>query len=58
MAQHKLYPFGWNGAGQLGTGDTENKKVACPVAPLEEKRVAMVACGGPYTVLATDTEEF
>eukprot|EP01052_Picozoa_sp_SAG31_P050125 SAG31_NODE_11301_length_1044_cov_1.044444_1_plen_214_part_01 len=53
----RLYAFGWNGAGQLGTGDTDNKKTACPVAPLDDKRVAMVACGGPYTVLATDSEE-
>ena len=53
----QLYAFGWNGAGQLGTGDTDNKKTACAVEPLADKRVAIVACGGPYTVLATDTEE-
>ena len=51
----RLYAFGWNGAGQLGTGDTDNKKTACAVEPLADKRVAIVACGGPYTVLATDT---
>jgi alpha-tubulin suppressor-like RCC1 family protein len=27
------------------------------VGPLKDKRVSMVACGGPYTVLATDDEE-
>jgi len=27
------------------------------VAPLTDKRVCMVACGGPYTVLATDDEQ-
>lgn len=27
------------------------------VGPLTDKRVSMVACGGPYTVLATDDEE-
>ena len=53
----QLYAFGWNGAGQLGTGDTMNQKIACAVGPLADKRVAIVACGGPYTVLATDTEE-
>ena len=90
-----LYAFGWNGAGQLGTGDKEDMKVRPPpqastqqlrracslrlpppqwrseadqplapapqtpgrVAPLTDKRVCMVACGGPYTVLATDDEQ-
>jgi hypothetical protein len=105
-----LFAFGWNGAGQLGTGDTENQKVkrahlawggwlpasawrsapapppffpelppplpsartgggqltacacagsqtACVVEPLANRQVAIVACGGPYTVLSTDTEE-
>ena len=56
-AKESLYAFGWNGAGQLGTGDTDNKKTACAVEPLADKNVAIVACGGPYTVLATDTEE-
>ena len=55
--EDRLYAFGWNGAGQLGTGDTDNKKTACAVEPLADKRVAIVACGGPYTVLATDSEE-
>jgi hypothetical protein len=27
------------------------------VVPLEDKHVSMVACGGPYTVLATDSDE-
>ena len=27
------------------------------MAPLTDKRVCMVACGGPYTVLATDDEQ-
>jgi alpha-tubulin suppressor-like RCC1 family protein len=27
------------------------------VGPLTDKRVCMVACGGPYTVLATDDEQ-
>ena len=39
------------------TGDTVNKKSACLVESLQDKSVAMVACGGPYTVLSTDTDE-
>ena len=32
-------------------------KIPGLVGPLTDKRVSMVACGGPYTVLATDDEE-
>ena len=52
-----LSAFGWNGTGQLGTGDKVDMKRPGIVEPLQDKSVSMVACGGPYTVLATDTDE-
>ena len=53
----QLFAFGWNGSGQLGTQNNDDQKTACPVESLAGKKVAMVACGGPYTILSTDDDE-
>ena len=35
-----LYAFGWNGAGQLGTGDKDDMKVRAPPLPASHTTVA------------------
>ena len=37
-----LSAFGWNGAGQLGTGDKTDMKRPGRVVPLADKHVSMV----------------
>lgn len=48
-----LYTTGWNGKGQLGTGDTDNRDQWTLVA--EDKTFVDVACGNQFTVaIASD----
>ena len=48
-----LYTTGWNGSGQLGTGDTDNRDQWTLVA--EDKTFVDVACGNQFTVaIASD----
>lgn len=48
-----LYVAGWNGKGQLGLGDTDNRSEWTETA--EDKTFTDVACGNDYTlVIATD----
>lgn len=48
-----LYTTGWNGSGQLGTGDTDNRDQWTEVA--SDKTFIDVACGNQFTVaIASD----
>lgn len=48
-----LYTTGWNGSGQLGTGDTDNRDQWTEVA--SDKTFTDVACGNQFTVaIASD----
>lgn len=48
-----LYTTGWNGSGQLGTGDTDNRSEWTEVA--SDKTFTDVACGNQFTVaIASD----
>lgn len=48
-----LYTTGWNGKGQLGTGDTDNRSEWTEVA--SDKTFTDVACGNQFTVaIASD----
>lgn len=48
-----LYTTGWNGSGQLGTGDTDNRSEWTEVA--SDKTFIDVACGNQFTVaIASD----
>ncbi|MED6263774.1 hypothetical protein CHARACLAT_008019 [Characodon lateralis] len=47
--------FGWgrNDCGQLGLGDTEDRKTPMPVSCLNMKKVVHISCGKEHTVVLT-----
>jgi RCC1 and BTB domain-containing protein len=52
-----VFSFGRNDFGQLGHGDTGDKKVATAVAALHGVVVTSVACGQYHTIVATEQGE-
>ena len=52
-AKGKLYTFGLNASGQLGTGDTENRST--PVKVMDNARI--VSCGGYTTAVIDDNND-
>nr|XP_029529416.1 probable E3 ubiquitin-protein ligase HERC3 isoform X1 [Oncorhynchus nerka] len=47
--------FGWgkNTAGQLGLGDTTNRRAPAPVDCLNLKKTVLISCGGEHTAILT-----
>lgn len=49
----KVYSFGRNDFGQLGSGDIIDRKLPSPVESLRGQRVTSLACGQYHTVIST-----
>ncbi|XP_069045097.1 probable E3 ubiquitin-protein ligase HERC4 isoform X2 [Lepisosteus oculatus] len=47
--------FGWgrNSAGQLGLGDTQDRRIPTPVTALELKKTVFISCGEEHTAVLT-----
>eukprot|EP01117_Protostelium_nocturnum_P010272 TRINITY_DN3692_c0_g1_i1.p1 TRINITY_DN3692_c0_g1~~TRINITY_DN3692_c0_g1_i1.p1 ORF type:complete len:435 (+),score=125.33 TRINITY_DN3692_c0_g1_i1:143-1306(+) len=52
----ELHSWGWNGYGQLGMGDTENRRLPHKVGELK-KKVKSIACGGWHSACLTEDGE-
>lgn len=44
-----VYAWGYNGAGQLGLGDTRNRRTPCPIEAVFEFRVTQVSLGHEHS---------
>jgi len=52
-ADGKVFAWGWNSHGQLGTGDTEDLEQARIVVPLQSHRVVSISCGAGHSLAVT-----
>ena len=52
-ADGSLFAWGFNNRGQLGVGDTKNRRMPTPVTGFQGRQVVHVAAGGYHTICAT-----